>query len=82
MAIVMAIFVYGLIVGRANVNAIIVWTWFVVLMVESSACVSIALFNWPKFLVPPYLRDQPGAVSEWLQGRRSRSKRASDRSTS
>jgi hypothetical protein len=31
--------------------------------------ITIALFNWPKFLVPPSLRDEPGAVQEWLQHR-------------
>jgi hypothetical protein len=35
---------------------------------------SIAFFNWPKFLVPPSLRDQPGAVQEWLRHRRPRDK--------
>lgn len=30
---------------------------------------SIALFNWPKILVPPALRDQPGAVRVWLRNR-------------
>jgi hypothetical protein len=27
---------------------------------------SIVFFNRPKFLVPPSLRDQPGAVREWI----------------
>lgn len=26
---------------------------------------SIALFNRPRFLAPPHLREQPGAVAEW-----------------
>jgi hypothetical protein len=29
-------------------------------------CASIALFNRPKRLVAPHLRDQPGAIGEWL----------------
>jgi len=28
---------------------------------------AIALFNHPKWLVPPYLRDQPGAMKEWSE---------------
>jgi hypothetical protein len=35
---------------------------------------SIACFNWPKFLVPPSLRDQAGAIQEWLRHRPSRDK--------
>ncbi len=31
--------------------------------------VSIMLFNWPKFLVPPDLRREPGATQEWLANR-------------
>lgn len=34
---------------------------------------SVMLFSWPRFLIPPHLRDQPGAVSEWISGRRRRS---------
>jgi hypothetical protein len=34
--------------------------------------VTIVLFNRPRRLVPPYLRDQPGAVSDWLASWRRR----------
>jgi hypothetical protein len=27
---------------------------------------TIVLFNQPKFLVPPYMRDEPGALFEWI----------------
>jgi hypothetical protein len=33
---------------------------------------TIVLFNRPRRLVPPYLRDQPGAVAEWLGAWRER----------
>lgn len=34
---------------------------------------SVVFFNRPKFLVPPYLRDRPGALAEWIAGwRRTR----------
>jgi hypothetical protein len=33
---------------------------------------TVVLFNWPKFVVPPYLRHQPGAVTEWRQAWRRR----------
>jgi hypothetical protein len=29
----------------------------------------ITLFNWPKWPVPPHLRDQPGAVHKWLRAK-------------
>lgn len=35
---------------------------------------AIVLFNRPRTLVPPYLRDQPGAVAEWLGTWRRRRK--------
>jgi hypothetical protein len=34
--------------------------------------ITIVLFNRPRRLVPPYLRDQPGAVGEWLESWRQR----------
>jgi hypothetical protein len=32
----------------------------------------VALLNWPKFLVAPHHRDQPGAITEWIQSLRRR----------
>jgi hypothetical protein len=35
----------------------------------------VVLFSQPKFLIPPLLRSQPGAISEWVtrwSGRRPR----------
>jgi hypothetical protein len=40
--------------------------FFTLFFGNALAMVMIALFNRPKFLVPPHLRDQPGAISEWL----------------
>jgi hypothetical protein len=31
---------------------------------------SVILFNRPRFIVPPHLRSQVGAISEWLRSRR------------
>lgn len=33
--------------------------------------VSVMLFNWPKWAVPPRFRSQPGAASEWRQSARA-----------
>ncbi len=33
---------------------------------------TVMFFNWPKFIVPPPQRDQPGAVAECRDGRRAR----------
>jgi hypothetical protein len=30
---------------------------------------SVVLVNRPRFVVPPHLRDQPGALKEWLRGK-------------
>jgi hypothetical protein len=39
-----------------------------------AVCVTIAFWNQPKFLVPPYLRGEDGAIALWRgrRGRRSR----------
>jgi hypothetical protein len=34
--------------------------------------ISIVMFNRPRFLVPPHLRDQKGTVPAWLAARRDR----------
>jgi len=34
--------------------------------------VTIALFNWPKFLVPPASRGDAGLVSEWSRNREAK----------
>jgi len=33
---------------------------------------TLTFFNWPKFLCPPTMRDQPGAIHEWLHLKRRR----------
>lgn len=33
---------------------------------------SVMLFSWPRSLIPPHLRYQPGAVSEWIRALRRR----------
>lgn len=38
---------------------------------------TVMLFSWPRSFIPPHLRHQPGAVSEWISGRHRRSSRAS-----
>ena len=44
------------------------------------AWLSVVLLNFPKFLVPPHLRDQPGALAVWLRAwRRSREPRGGAR---
>ncbi len=40
---------------------------------------TVVLFNRPKFIVPPHLRQQPGAVQEWFRAiRRRRGSRHAD----
>jgi hypothetical protein len=52
----------------------LVSAWIVIALIV--VCFTIQLLNWPKFLVPPYLRGEPGALREWFQppraGARSR----------
>jgi hypothetical protein len=33
---------------------------------------TVILFNWPKRIIPPHMRGEPGAIGEWMSSRRSR----------
>jgi len=35
----------------------------------------VLLFNWPKAIVPPYLRHERGPIMEWLEGRHADERR-------
>lgn len=41
----------------------------VIACVNLAALALVMLFNRPRFLVPPSVRDQPGAIREWLSRR-------------
>lgn len=56
--------VYTVVVGRENVAAALLWSWFALFMLLLGCWVSVTLFNWPKVLVPPRMRDEPGAISD------------------
>ena len=64
-----AIGIYLLVVGRENANAVVIWGWFALFMACLAVWGSVTLFNQPKWVVPPYMRDEPGAVSEWMRSR-------------
>ena len=62
---------------RADWHGFVLPPWFVVpaLIAYSTLAVlgiTIVLFNWPKALVARRLRDDPGALQEWLGGRGSK----------
>lgn len=65
-----------LIYGVGGRPGLIVTTALLVLTlgVGGFGMAAIVLFNRPRTLVPPYLRDQPGAVAEWLGTWRRRRK--------
>lgn len=51
--------------------------WFAIpgganLIIGAILLITVTFFNWPKFVVPPHLRDQPGALREWLDDWRKR----------
>ena len=50
----------------------VILPFVVVFVLGVLAMLGTALFNWPKALVPPHLRDQQGAASELLRARRGR----------
>lgn len=45
-------------------------------LVLLAAAFTVMLFSWPRFLIPPYLRSQPGAVSQWISTVRDRPRHA------
>lgn len=66
---------YSFIGNYRDNEEIPIWTGVPLIVVLSSWIVTlttITLFNWPKFVVPPHLRDQPGALREWQDAWRKR----------
>lgn len=64
-----------MIYGVGGRPGLIVTTALLVLMLGVGGFgMAAILFNRPRTLVPPYLRDQPGAVAEWLDTWRRRRK--------
>jgi hypothetical protein len=53
--------------GRLVVGLTVAWftLGFVLLL-------TVMFFNWPKFIVPPGQRNEPGAVGEWRSSRRGK----------
>jgi hypothetical protein len=70
-ALVVGMTTYAVVVGPARVREDVFWLWFTLFMLSLGAWATIVLINQPKFLVPPYLRSEPGL---W-RGRRSRESR-------
>lgn len=54
------------------VIATLALTGDMVALVCLAGSVSVVLFNRPRIVVPPSMRDQPGVISAWRMGRRSR----------
>jgi hypothetical protein len=50
----------------AKVAAVVTVAWFGVWF---ALAVTIILLNWPKLMVPPGQRGEPGAVAEWRAGK-------------
>jgi hypothetical protein len=53
----------------AEVAGVVTAAWFMAWFVLA---VSIVLFNWPKLMVPPGQRSEPGAIAEWRSARRKK----------
>jgi hypothetical protein len=65
MAGALAIGFVGLNVGSSAAHAIgLLFSALAALLAVLAA--TITFFNRPRFLVPPHLRHQPGAIAEWL----------------
>lgn len=62
----------------AKVAGLVTGGWFGIWFLLA---VSIVLFNWPKLMVPPGQRGEPGAIAEWRAARRKKRQRLA-RSTS
>lgn len=53
--------------------AVVAVVWFGLCLL---VVIPIVLFNWPKLLVPPGQRADPGAIMEWRSSRRRRRRRS------
>ncbi len=78
-AMVVGVVVYAglLLVPEAPSGPFVRPYWAVVPALAALAIVfgmmlTVVLFNWPKRVVPPHLRSQPGAIEEWWRRRRGR----------
>lgn len=65
-----AVVTYGLIVGDENMHPWVVSGWVALLAAQLGAWGTVMLFNRPKFLVPPRLRHEPGAIEAWWRAER------------
>lgn len=80
--IIAVLFPVGMLVVRVweSDSAVVFLVMMLILFIVFVLGASIMLFNQPKALVAPHLRDQPGAIEEWQQGyRRRRAERGSAR---
>ena len=61
----------ALLASAVSVPSVATWLAFVAVFLAGLAA-AITLFNQPKFLVPPHLRQEPGALEEWYRALRRR----------
>jgi len=55
---------------RGIVGVWFLFTLFIAAIVAVLMVLSVIMFNWPTFLVPPSMRGEPGAIQESLHARR------------
>ena len=55
---------------------VVAWIFAVWSLASLALALTVMFFNWPKFVVPPPYRGEPGAVAEWRSTRRASRKRA------
>ncbi len=67
--VTLAVLAVVYILGHAdsNIGSPFLTASLLTLYVMLAGIFAIALFNHPKWLVPPHLRDQPGAMKEWSE---------------
>jgi hypothetical protein len=61
--------------GTQRAAAEAAWIAFLVFVGLVLVDLSVTLFNWPKVVVPPAARDEPGALALWWRGVRYRHSR-------
>ena len=50
---------------------LVAWIAVALTLAWFALVLTVMFFNWPKFVVPPPQRGEPGAVAEWRNARRA-----------
>jgi hypothetical protein len=59
------------VIAAATLLPSLLLVWFAAVVALFTLMLTLFLFNWPKYLVPPALREGRGILGDWLAARRT-----------